>query len=144
MVCSSGAKYRKFSTQLADFYRSSGDLCRTHTMLQSPGASLATPFIRCGTDVYTFYREVGGLLQPCYPGGSVVQRIADVVTGRDVAQPTSSSSISQPSSDPDTSGAGYSTSDKIALGIGLGLGLPTLLVTAWGIFRYKSRGHRRP
>jgi hypothetical protein len=62
MVCSLEQSIKNVSTELADFYRSSGDLCRTHTMLPSPGASLATPFIGCGTDVYTFYREVGGLL----------------------------------------------------------------------------------
>lgn len=114
-------------------------------MLQSPGASLATPFIGCGTDVYTFYREVGGLVPALLSSDFSSPLIADFVTGRDVVtQPTSSSSTSQPSINPDTPGAGYSTSDKIALGIGLGLGLPTLLITAWGIFQYKSRSRSRP
>lgn len=78
------------------------------------------------------------------PGSLRCSTTADsLFLGRDVAQPTSSSPMTQPSSNPDTPSAGYSTSDKIALGIGLGLGLPTLLITAWEIFRFKSRGRRR-
>lgn len=61
------------------------------------------------------------------------------------AQPTSSSSNTQPSNNAtpqnsQSSASGYSESDKISLGVGIGIGLPTLIATVLTLrWRWSNR-----